>query len=1002
VRRLGPFTLGARLGSGALGEVFLAVGSTGELVAVKKYDRRFGRDLGFVRDLTTDLEAARALHLKTIARVVDDGREGDQLWAAHQAIAGQTLASVLKRARLENVPLPPALLAWIGAEIAGALTALHEADRTDGRSGFVLGRLSMRDVLIGYEGQVFLTGVGESRARARTLVPPQRLPYCAPEVSSGREPSVRSDVFSLSAILYELFTGAPAFRRSDDYATAEAVRRGDVVPLRPARIGVEPRIGDLVMQGLLPRPEARLGRVDEVGVLLRDAAGDDADAHAEELGLVVSELFREQLESWHRMTAALAPERLRDALGLRPSSEASSEPEEATDDEEPILLTERGSDENSVPEHDVAQDVAPDEVPTERNRVSTDDLLGGHSTEESQAEDPAPSRDAEPSGSAERGQPARARAEERGDDEQRLSRVARYRIGRRIEVHGPRQRFLATDPNLGREVEIEVLDPSAVDGTSDRSDWIRAIKQEGRHAAQLQVDGLPRLLDAGRGAHLYFLVYERRPGRSLPRHLAEGRPLNPAQIVADLAGVLDQVHRSGFVLGDLRPATVRLRTDGSAEVARVRQLVPVERAPHPLANNRSGLRPPELIRVGAYTPASDQFALGALLYQLLLGVGPFQPHDGKSLRDAVVSDRIIPPHVADPEIPEVLSEACLRMLERNPARRFGSMREVVDAMAELSSTVVRAAPAIPEDDTLEVSLAFAHLCRRVAGVSTLSAVDDSPWHPDPAVWASDIARRVGLAGHEVQAVLIAAAARDLARRTHLPVLGPELDMVLPASARTLLGPRGGAASDGAITARAVLDLVERYGELVTSGDATPAGAVHRLRDLFPAELVDALVAHLEDRLPGSGGPGPRVLVAVDAEREALVMALEERGFSVVPAVDGHVAWELVRRATFDGAVLSARLRGRDGLSLLQLCRGREELRSLPIWITGAGLDAADVKMAQARGAFVTDDDRGRICDLVAERLLGEPGRASGRSTTAPATGAESDIEIEAARISGQG
>jgi len=131
--------------------------------------------------------------------------------------------------------------------------------------------------------------------------------------------------------------------------------------------------------------------------------------------------------------------------------------------------------------------------------------------------------------------------------------------------------------------------------------------------------------------------------------------------------------------------------------------------------------------------------------------------------------------------------------------------------------------------------------------------------------------------------------------------------------------------------------------------------------------VDALVAHLDDRLPGTERPGPRVLAAVSPAERSVISELEARGLVVIAAGDGPAAWELLRGSRFDGAVLSAQLPGRDGLSLAQKCRQVEALRSLPLWLTGE-VGPEDAEAAGASGAVV-ESDIGRLVELVAERLV---------------------------------
>jgi CheY-like chemotaxis protein len=92
--------------------------------------------------------------------------------------------------------------------------------------------------------------------------------------------------------------------------------------------------------------------------------------------------------------------------------------------------------------------------------------------------------------------------------------------------------------------------------------------------------------------------------------------------------------------------------------------------------------------------------------------------------------------------------------------------------------------------------------------------------------------------------------------------------------------------------------------------------------------------------------------------------------------DGHAAWEAVRKSPIDGLVLASHLPGRDGLSVMRLCRNHPDLESLPVWMLDTGLSASERRLASELGAVVVADASGAdmLRDLVLYRLV--PRRAA--------------------------
>ncbi|WP_018333493.1 serine/threonine-protein kinase [Actinomycetospora chiangmaiensis] len=271
----GRYRVGECLGAGAMGVVWSA------------WDRRLSRTVA-VKQLTaprdgdeTELRVARAramregriaarvVHPRAIA-VFDVVTHGSMPWIVMEYLPSRSLAAVLA----ERGPLPPTEVARIGAQIADALSAVHEA-------GIVHGDVKPGNVLITEDGVAKLTDFGVSRASWDTSATGGGLVagtpgYFAPEVARGGDPTPASDVFSLGATLYAAVENELVCGRLDNtLAVLHAMAEGR---LRPA-----------TRAGVLGRPLSAMLRLEARHrpdtALLRSALEARAALGAAEAGL---------------------------------------------------------------------------------------------------------------------------------------------------------------------------------------------------------------------------------------------------------------------------------------------------------------------------------------------------------------------------------------------------------------------------------------------------------------------------------------------------------------------------------------------------------------------------------------------------------------------------------------------------------------------------------------------------------------------------------------------
>jgi serine/threonine protein kinase len=259
--------------------------------------------------------------------------------------------------------------------------------------------------------------------------------------------------------------------------------------------------------------------------------------------------------------------------------------------------------------------------------------------------------------------------------------------------------YAARHAQLGKHVALKAMHPHLAADPIAAARFLR----EGKAAAQIHHPHVVDVFDVGMNDGVPFLVMELLDGEDLAALLRERRKMPLEELVGVMMPVLSAVqaaHAVGVIHRDLKPSNVVLarRDDGSVSptildfgISKVEgDAIEGDLTASAVLLGTVHYMSPEQTRGGRNAgPASDQYALGVILYECATGVKPFSGNTPYSLMHAIVSARVQPPSALEPSLPRAFDEVVLRAMHRDPAKRFASVRELGASLLPFASEDVR-------------------------------------------------------------------------------------------------------------------------------------------------------------------------------------------------------------------------------------------------------------------------------------------------------------------------
>ena len=246
----------------------------------------------------------------------------------------------------------------------------------------------------------------------------------------------------------------------------------------------------------------------------------------------------------------------------------------------------------------------------------------------------------------------------------------RYLLAAPIGYGGMGRVFRAHDELLGRDVAIKLVEDASA-------------SVEARAAAGVSHPGVVRVFDVG----ARFIVMELVEGRSLREVLLEHGRLSPAraaQLATQVADALEAIHQHGLVHCDVKPENILITPSGTPKLIDF-GIAQAAMGPSPdvaegTVRASVAYLSPEQARGESVDARTDVYALGVVLYELLVGHQPFSGDSPASVAtQRLMADPPSPSRV-DPRIPTAVSGVVMQALARDPARRFATAADLRDAL----------------------------------------------------------------------------------------------------------------------------------------------------------------------------------------------------------------------------------------------------------------------------------------------------------------------------------
>lgn len=255
-----------RIGGGGMAIVYRALDTIlNRYVSVKVLRPQFVSDPEFVHRFRREAQSAASLSHPNVVNIYDVGVEDETYYIVMEYINGKTLKEVIQ----ERAPLPTAEAVEIAKQICAALQHAHEHH-------IVHRDIKPHNILMGKDGHVKVTDFGIARAISSNTITHNgsvlgSVHYFSPEQARGGITDVKSDIYSLGVVLYEMMTGELPFSGESPISVALKHLQEQFVDPRQLNPKIPQSVENIILKSLAKNPDVRYQSATEMSSDLNQA-----------------------------------------------------------------------------------------------------------------------------------------------------------------------------------------------------------------------------------------------------------------------------------------------------------------------------------------------------------------------------------------------------------------------------------------------------------------------------------------------------------------------------------------------------------------------------------------------------------------------------------------------------------------------------------------------------------------------------------------------------------
>jgi serine/threonine-protein kinase len=280
--------------------------------------------------------------------------------------------------------------------------------------------------------------------------------------------------------------------------------------------------------------------------------------------------------------------------------------------------------------------------------------------------------------------PAPEKPAERRPEEEDLSgrELGDFRLIRRLGRGAMAAVYLAEQPSLGRQVAVKVLRGDLANDDT----YVRRFQREAQAAASLVHGNIVQIYEVGHVEGIYYIAQEYVHGLNLRQWIARNGTLDlktALVVMRQAAAALAKAADEGIVHRDIKPENIMLTRSGEVKVADF-GLARVSGGTDATDLTQVGMTmgtplymSPEQVEGKTLDPRSDLYSLGVTCYHMLAGSPPFGGETALSVAVQHLKTQPEPLETLRPDLPPALCRAVHRMLQKSPAKRYPSARELL-------------------------------------------------------------------------------------------------------------------------------------------------------------------------------------------------------------------------------------------------------------------------------------------------------------------------------------